>query len=88
MRGVLFGGPVFVGAALHVRHPIRIRQIPGHRLAYASLKRFRRLPAQFTLDLAGVDGLAPVMAGSVLDGGDLGAVGGAVGLGAQLVVWW
>ena len=68
--------------------PLGVGQVPLHGLADAGLEGLRRFPAQFTLDLAGVDGLAPVMAGSVLDGGDLGAVGGAVGLGAQLVVWW
>ena len=42
-------------------------EIPAHGFADALLERVRGRPAQVALDLRGVDGVAAVVAGAVLD---------------------
>ena len=82
---VLLADPVAVGAAGDIGHPGLVVQIPLHGLADAGLEGLGRLPAQFALDLAGVDGVAAVVAGAVRDVGDLFLVGLAVGARAEFV---
>ena len=50
-----------------MRHPFGIGQVPLYGLADAGFKGFVWLPTEFALDLAGVDGVAPVVAGPVPD---------------------
>jgi hypothetical protein len=45
--------------------PVRVVQVPLHGLADVGLEGLGRLPAKFVLDLAGVDGVAPIMARAV-----------------------
>lgn len=59
--------PLLVGAALDVLNPFSVLQIPLNRFADAGLECLLRRPAQFTLDLTGVDSVAQVVAGAVLD---------------------
>ena len=54
-------------AALHPLDPAGIVQIPLDRPPQAGLEIVLRLPAQLAADLAGVDGVAAVVAGPVLD---------------------
>ena len=77
--------PFAVGAGLHVGHPVGVVQVPLHGFADAGVKRLGGLPAQFAFNLAGVDGIAAVVAGAVFDVGDLAAVALPVGAGAQFV---
>src|SRR6188768_1280539 len=83
--GVLLRDPVAVGPALHALHPVAMGQVPLHGLADAGLEGLGRLPAQLALDLARVDGVAPVVARAVLHEGDLSGVAAAVRARAQFV---
>src|SRR5512139_2831516 len=56
ISAVLFLHPVPVGPGLHMRHPLRIGQVPLHRLADAALEGLGRLPAELALELARIDG--------------------------------
>ena len=85
MLAVLLIQPIPVGAARHVGDPILIVEIPLHRLADAGIEGFGRFPAEFSLEFAGVDGVAAVVAGAILDVGDLVGVGLAVGARAEFV---
>ena len=58
-------------------------EIPGDGLGDAGIEGLLRFPAQFALDLACVDGIAPVMSGAVRDVGNLCRIGLAVGSGPQ-----
>ena len=49
--------------------PVRILQIPLYSFMEAGFKVFFGFPAEFVADLAGVDGVAQIMAGSVSDKG-------------------
>ena len=60
-------------------------QVPLHGLANARLKCFRRFPAQLALNLARIDRIAAIMAGTIGDKGNLLAVGYAVCARAQFV---
>ena len=60
-------------------------QIPLHRLGNAGLERFGRLPAEFTLDLARIDGIAAVMTGTIRHMRDLRAVALAIRTGTEPV---
>ena len=53
-----------------VVHPLLMLQIPPHCFLYALLKLKAGLPAEFALELGGVDGVAKVVAGAVGDVGD------------------
>jgi hypothetical protein len=68
--GVVLVEPVAVGAALHVGDPVLVGEVPLDGLADAGLEGLGRAPAEFALDLAGVDGVAAVVAGAVGDVGD------------------
>ena len=81
----MFADPVLVGAAGDVGNPGLVVEIPLHGLADAGLEGLCRLPAEFTFELAGVDGVATVVAGAVLNVGDLVLVGFAVGARAEFV---
>ncbi len=81
----MHGHPFPVGATLHVRNPLRVVQVPLHRLANAGFEGFGRTPAQIAFNLARVNGVTPVVAGAVLHESDLRFIAAAVGLGAQLV---
>ena len=72
--------PLAVSPRLNIRQPISIRQIPINRLANARLKRLGGAPTEFALNLAGVDGVAAIMAGSVCHVTNLAPVGGAINL--------
>ncbi|MNG31980.1 hypothetical protein D3C84_1178860 [compost metagenome] len=50
--------------------PLGIVQVPLDGLADTGLEGFLRYPAQFALDLAGVDGIAQVVTRTVLNVGD------------------
>ena len=67
---ILGGDPLPVGAAGDLFHPVFIFQIPFDGLAHTGLETLARLPSQFALDLARVDGIATVVAGTVLHKGD------------------
>ena len=58
--------PLLVGAGGYVFYPGGIIEVPLDGLAEAGLKGFLGSPAQLMLQLAGVDGVAAVMAGTVL----------------------
>lgn len=60
-------------------------QVPLDGLADAAVEGFGGLPAEFALELARIDGVAPVVAGAVGDVADLLFVGLAVGARAQFV---
>ena len=77
--------PLPISAALHVGDPLRVFQIPGDGFLDAGLKGFGWLPAKFALELAGVYGVAAIMAGAVFNVRDLRAVALSVGLGPHLV---
>ncbi|KFB66919.1 MAG: hypothetical protein CAPSK01_003858 [Candidatus Accumulibacter vicinus] len=66
-------------------NPVLILEIPLYGLADTGVEGFRRFPAQFPLDLAGVDGVAAIVAGPVGDIADLFVVGLAVGTWSKLV---
>jgi hypothetical protein len=55
---------------LNVGYPTLVFQIPLNGFANAGIKGFCRLPAKFALYLAGVNGVAAVVAGSVGHVGD------------------
>ena len=82
---VLFADPVLVGAAGDVGNPGLVVEIPLHCLADAGLEGLGRLPAEFPFELAGVDGVATVVAGAVLHVGNLFLVRFAVGTWAEFV---
>ncbi|MNZ90986.1 hypothetical protein D3C78_1099590 [compost metagenome] len=63
-----------VATVLYAAAPLRVVQIPLDGLADTGLEGFLGSPAQFALDLAGIDGVAQVVAGAVLDVGDQAAV--------------
>jgi hypothetical protein len=82
---VLLSHPILVGAAGDVLDPGLVAEVPLHGLADAGLECLGRLPAEFAFELAGVDGVAAVAAGAVLDVDDLVPVGLAVGARAEFV---
>ena len=67
---VVLCDPLAVGAGSHAFDPGGVVQVPADGLAQAGFELFGRLPAQFARDLGGVDGVAAVVAGAVLDEGD------------------
>lgn len=67
---VVFLKPLLIGPALDVFNPLGVNQIPLNRFANSGLEGFFWRPAQFALDLAGVDSVAQIVAGAVLDVGD------------------
>lgn len=54
--------------------PGLVVEVPLHGLAEAAFEIFLRFPVEFSLDLAGVDRVAEVVAGAVGDEGDEGGV--------------
>src|SRR5208283_1625113 len=66
LPGIVRGNPLPVVPARHIPHPGFILKIPANRLPNPALERFLRLPSQFAFDLAGVHGIAPVVAGTIL----------------------
>ena len=54
-----------VVAAAHPGAPLAVIQVPAQGLLDAAAEIVPRLPAQFMPDLRRVDGVAPVMAGTV-----------------------
>ncbi len=66
-------------------HPGRIVEIPLHGLSHAGLETFPRRPAQFAFDLAGIDGIALVVAGAVSNRDLLLAVAFAISTRLQVV---
>src|SRR5215469_4598045 len=77
-RAVLLGDPIAVGACGDILDPILSVQIPTNGLAQPGRKTLARRPAELTPDLAGVERVAPVMAGTIGHEGDLARVGGPV----------
>src|SRR5690606_36784345 len=77
--------PTPIRPALNVGNPLGMLKVALHRLADAGREAFRRCPAQFALDLAGIDGVTPIVAGAVLHVGELAPIAATVSLGAQLV---
>src|SRR5690606_25405197 len=74
-----------VAAVQHPLHPVLIVQVPVHGGGYALLEAVPGLPAQFVLQLGGVDRIAAVVAGTVGDEGDQALARLAVGSRAALV---
>jgi hypothetical protein len=70
VRGVVLIDPVLVGAAGDGFDPGGVVEVPLDGLAEAGLEGFGGVPAEFGFDLAGVDGVAAVVAGTVLHVGD------------------
>ena len=66
-------------------YPLGMVQMPLHRFTDAGLKRFCRTPAQRFFDLAGVNGVAAVVARPVFHKADLLAVRAAASPGPQLI---
>ena len=62
---IILSNPVPVVARLYFAHPLLVIQIPLHGLADTGLEGFGRLPAEFMLDLAGIDGVAAVVSRAV-----------------------
>ena len=81
----MLADPILVSAAGDVAYPCLVVEIPLHGLADTGLERLGRLPAEFAFDLGGVDGVAAVVAGAVLDVGDLLFVRLAVGTRTEFV---
>jgi hypothetical protein len=50
---------------MHAVAPLEVVEVALHGLADAALEGFLRRPAEFALDLAGVDGSAQIVAGAV-----------------------
>src|SRR5438270_539126 len=50
--------------------PLLILQIPLHRFSNSFLKLMRRNPAQLILDFPRIDGITPIVSGSILDESD------------------
>src|SRR5690606_25409543 len=71
---IVCGNPVPVAAGDNMGHPVRVGKVPVDGFGQAAGKGFHRGPTQLPLDLAGVDGVAAVVAGAVLDGCDQVAV--------------
>ena len=67
---VILFHPRLVGAAGYVFRPGGVVEIPGDGFAQAGFEAFGRVPAQFAFELAGVDGVAPVVARAVGDEAD------------------
>src|SRR6478609_9276265 len=63
--GVLLFHPLPVGTAGHFFNPFVVLQIPGDGLTNAALKSFLRTPLQFAFDLSRVDGIAPIVSGTI-----------------------
>ena len=61
---------LLVVAARNVVHPLLVVKVPADCLFYAFLKLQARLPAEFALQLARVDGIAHIVALAVGDVGD------------------
>src|ERR1700733_8836543 len=77
-RAVLASDPVAIGACGDIFDPILTFQIPANRLAQAGRKTLARRPAELAPNLAGVERVAPIMAGTIGYEGDLPRVGFAV----------
>src|SRR5579863_4798407 len=56
-----------IAAIEHARTPSLVGKIPVHGLGDAGFETFALAPAQFALELARVDRVAPVVTGPVLD---------------------
>ena len=61
---------LFVVAAGDVVEPFLVVEVPAHRLLDAFLELQARFPAQFLLELGGIDGVAGVVAQAVRHVGD------------------
>ena len=61
---------LFVFSRGDVVHPVLVVEIPAHGLLDPFLKLEARLPAEFRLEFAAVDGVAHVVAEAVGDVGD------------------
>src|SRR5690606_31048578 len=84
----LYDGPeafTLVATVLHSLAPLLVIEIPLHCFADARLKGFLRCPAKLPLNLAGVNGIAQIMAGAILHVGDQCAVRAAVWSWAELI---
>ena len=81
----MLANPTLVGTARHVVYPGLVVEIPLDSFLDARFEGFGWFPAKFSLNLAGVDGVASVMTGAILDVGNLGFVGLLVGAWAKLI---
>lgn len=57
----------FVVAGCYVIHPVLMVEIPAYSLLNAFLKLQGRFPTEFTLELAGIDGVAHIVTEAVSD---------------------
>ncbi len=76
-----------IAAVLYVLAPVEMVQVPLYGLAQAASKGFPRRPAQFAFELAGIDGVASIMAWSIFDKADQLGIGASITsmLGRQFV---
>ena len=82
---VVLVDPAQILAAAHSRNPFAVLQVPDDRLPQPCAEGFARSPLELGLELAGVDGVAPVVPRPVLDEGDEFPPGAAARPGADLV---
>lgn len=83
--GVLFSDPLSVGAAGDVLDPVLILQVPFDGFSDAGSECFGGLPAKFSRDACGVDGVTFVMAGTVFDECYLCSVGNGIWAGLEYI---
>ena len=79
LASILLGYPVLIGAGGDVFYPLLVVQLPLDCLANPGLKGFGRFPTQFTIDLGGIDRIAPVVTRAVGYIGDLFLVALSIG---------
>src|SRR5882672_1427193 len=63
---ILGRNPLSIPARGYVFHPLLVSQIPLHGLAQAGFETLIGFPAEFTLDLAGIDRIPSVVSRTVL----------------------
>ena len=71
LLAVLLVDPLTIVTAFNASNPFRIVQVPLNRFLDAGLKGLLGLPAKLAFDLAGVDGVTPVVPGTIRDERDL-----------------
>jgi hypothetical protein len=76
--GIILLNPVLVIAAGDIFHPVLVVEIPLHSFADAGFEGLGGFPAQFEVDLGGIDGVAAVVARAIGNISDLIGVGGAI----------
>ena len=71
LLAVLLVDPLTIVTAFDASDPFRVVQVPLNRFLDTGFKRLLGFPSKLAFDLAGVDGIAPVVPGTILDERDL-----------------